>query len=38
MVLLDKSEVRMIPLEVYFSFKIHLKLKFFQNVVPPGSL
>jgi hypothetical protein len=32
MVLLDRSAVRTIPLDVYFSFKIHFKLKFFQNV------
>jgi hypothetical protein len=30
MVLLDTSEVHTIPLEVYFSFKIHFKRKFFK--------
>jgi hypothetical protein len=38
MVLLDRSEVRTIPLDVYFSFKNHFKFKFFQNVVRPGTL
>jgi hypothetical protein len=30
MVLLDRSEVRTIPLDVYFSLKIHFKLEFFK--------
>jgi hypothetical protein len=34
---LDRSEVRMIPLDVYFSFKFHFKLEFFQNVNFPGT-
>jgi hypothetical protein len=38
MVLLDRSEVCTIQLDVYFSFKINCKLKFFQNAVCPGSL
>jgi hypothetical protein len=37
-VLLYRSEVRMIPLDLYFSFKTHLKFKFFQNVVRLGTL
>jgi hypothetical protein len=35
---LDRSEFRTIPLEVYFLFKIHLKLELFQNGVRPGAL
>jgi hypothetical protein len=38
MVLLDRSEVRMIPLHVYFKFKFHFKLEFFQSGVYPGTL
>jgi hypothetical protein len=33
MVLLDRYEVRTIPLDVYFFFKIHFSNKFFQNGV-----
>jgi hypothetical protein len=35
---LDRSEFRKIPLEVYFYFKIHFELEFFQNGVRPGAL
>jgi hypothetical protein len=38
MVLLDRSEVRMIPLNVHFKFKLQLKPLFFQNGVRPGAL
>jgi hypothetical protein len=39
MVLLDRSEVRKIPLEVYFFlFKIHFSIKFFQNGKHSGVL
>jgi hypothetical protein len=36
MVLLDRSEVRMFPLDVYFLFKIHFSIEFFQNGVRLG--
>jgi hypothetical protein len=35
---LNRSEFCMIPLEVYFYFKIHFKLELFQNGVRPGAL
>jgi hypothetical protein len=35
---LDRSEFRMIPLEVYFYVKIHFKLELFQNGIRPGAL
>jgi hypothetical protein len=38
MVLSDISEVRRIPLNVYFKFKLHFKLDFFQIGVRPGTL
>jgi hypothetical protein len=37
-VLLDRSEVRTIPLDVYFQSKIHFSIEFFQNGVTPGLL
>jgi hypothetical protein len=35
---LDRSEFPTIPLEVYFLFKIHFELEFFQNGIRPGAL
>jgi hypothetical protein len=38
MVLLDRSEVRAIPLNIYFEFKIIFSIKFFLKCVRPGGL